>query len=173
MLAVVRARPHTTAWCLAHVEAEYDEAKVFATLLLNMPLPVTLEASALPRNIDGASIASFAVVVNDRSIILWDPGWLPKVGVIDDGELEALASVDREHLNGLGVGFESTTPLLGACVVASVGDPLPQPRGERGDPEMLGGDLCVEKLADMAEVGESPLPIDGCEHASWEARRGD
>jgi hypothetical protein len=79
--------------------------------------------------------------------------------------------MDREHLDGLGVGLEATTPLFGARVVARVSDPLAQPGGERGDPEMFGGDLCVKKLADMAKVGEPPLPIDGCEHAPWEARR--
>jgi hypothetical protein len=58
-------------------EGDVGKAKVFTSLLLNMPLPVSLEASALARNIDGASIALVAVVVYDRPIILWNPGRLP------------------------------------------------------------------------------------------------
>ena len=52
--------------------------------------------------------------------------------MVDDRELEALAAVDRQHLDGLGVGVEPAAALLVGVVAVGVGDPLPQPRRQRG-----------------------------------------
>ena len=69
--------------------------------------------------------------------------------------------MDRQHLHGLGVGLEPPAALLVARVVAGVGDPLAQPRGQRGGAELLGGRGGVQQLADVAQVGQPALAADG------------
>ena len=56
------------------------------------------------------------VVVEGRRLVLVDVAGLPEERVVDDRELEALAAVDRQHLDRLGVGLEPPAALLvGAC----------------------------------------------------------
>ena len=71
---------------------------------------------------------------------------LPQVREVDDRELEALAAVDREHLDGVGVGLEPAAALLVGAVLGGLGDPPPQPRAERGRPELLGRRGGVQQL---------------------------
>ena len=76
------------------------------------------------------------------------------------GELEALAAVDRQHLHGLGVGLQPAAALLVAGVVAGLGDPTAQPRGQRGNAELLARRRGVQQLADVAQVGQPALAVD-------------
>ena len=67
--------------------------------------------------------------------------------------------MDREDLDRLGVGLEPAAALLVARVLLGLGDPPPQPRGERGRPELLGRRGGVQQLADVAQVGQPPLAV--------------
>ena len=68
--------------------------------------------------------------------------------------------MDRQDLDGLGVGLEPAAALLVARVLAGLGDPPAQPRGQGGHAELLGRRLGVEELADVAEVGQPALAVD-------------
>ena len=87
------------------------------------------------------------VVVVGRRLVLVDVARLPGERVVDDRELEALAAMDRQHLHRLGVGVEPQRAILVGAVAVGVGDPLPQPGGQRGDPELLLGRGGVQQLA--------------------------
>ena len=91
-------------------------------------------------------------------------------GQVDDGVLEPLARVDRHQLHGGGVGVEPPGA-LGAAAGAALGDLLAQPGQQRDQAVPLGeGDL-VQRLADVAQVGEAALAADLGEHPRREPAR--
>jgi hypothetical protein len=63
--------------------------------------------------------------VEDRRLVLGDVSGVPEVGAIDDGELEALASVDGKDLHGLGVGLQAPAAVLGVVLLTGLVDALP------------------------------------------------
>ena len=74
--------------------------------------------------------------------------------------------MDRQHLDRLGVGLQPPAALLVARLLLGLGDPPPQPRRQRGRAELLGRRRGVQELADVAQVGEPALAVDGLrEHA--------
>ncbi len=140
------------------------ESDVGQPQLLAPPFDEVLETGApvLVRpaaDVDGAPVAGIGVVEH-RRLVLEDPPRIPQVRAVDDGELEALAAVDRQHLHRLGVGLESAAAVLGVVFLAGLVDALAQPAGEGGDAELLGGGGAVQELADVAEVGELALAVD-------------
>ena len=75
---------------------------------------------------------------------------MPQERAVHDRELEALAAVDREHLDRLGVGLESPRALLLPVVALGVGDALGKPAAKRRDPEPLRAGRTVEQLREVA-----------------------
>ena len=77
--------------------------------------------------------------------------------------------MDGEDLDRLGVGLEAPAALLVARVLAGGGDLLAQPRGQRGGAHLLGRRRGVQELADVAQVGQLALAVDGLQHPLREA----
>ncbi len=78
-------------------------------------------------------------VVEERWVLLVEPALAPEVGAVDDGKLEALASIDGEHLHGLGVGLESPGAIVDGDLVVGHVHPGMQPRRQRVDAQLFGG----------------------------------
>ena len=68
--------------------------------------------------------------------------------------------MEGEHLDGVGVGVEPPRALVVGALAVGGGDPLTQPAGQRGEPELLGVGGGVQQLADVLQVGEPPLAAD-------------
>ena len=82
---------------------------------------------------------------------------VPQIGAVDDRELEALAAVDGEHLDGLGVGLEAAAAVFVVLVFVRLVDPPAEPGRQRRRPEVLRHRLGMEELADVAQVGQESL----------------
>jgi hypothetical protein len=150
-------------------ERDIREAQVLAALLGLVLALVGREVGAVHADVDDALVAGLRVVEEDRLGIARDVARLPQVGVVDDRELDALAAMDGEDLDGLGVGLEAPAALLVARVLAGRGDLLAQPRGQRGGAHLLGRRGGVQELADVAQVGQLALAVDGPQHPLREA----
>ena len=86
--------------------------------------------------------------------------------MVDDRELEALAAVDRQDLDRLGVGVEPPAALLVAAVARrrrrSAGAARPV---SEVTPSCSLGRGGVQELADVAEVGQPALAVEPREDA--------
>ena len=158
--AVRRAGPPHDRLMLRARERDVREPQVLSALLDQVLLHVRGEVRAVEADVDRPRVVARRVVEEDRLALVADPGRLPQVGEVDDRELEPLAAVDREHLHGLGVGLQPAAALLVAGLLLGGGDPLAQPRGQRGRAEPLGGRGGVQELADVAQVREMALAVD-------------
>ncbi len=74
----------------------------------------------------------------------------------DDRELQALAHVRGEHLDGVGVGLQPSAALDG---IAWLGAAPVQPRRECGQAEVLVEGSLVERLGDVSQVGEQAFAV--------------
>ena len=84
-------------------------------------------------------------------------------GQVDDGVLQALAGVDRHQLHRGGVGVEPPGA-LDAAAGPALGDLLAQPGQQRHQAVPLGERDLVQRLADVAQVGEPAVAADLGEH---------
>ena len=91
-----------------------------------------------------------------------------EVRQVDDGVLQALAAVDGEDLHGRGVGVETPGAFGGGEGVATL---LAEPLEQGRQPEALAAGGLVQQLAEVVEVGQQPLAVGLCEHASGQAGR--
>ena len=114
---------------------------------------------ALERDVD---LARAVVVVEDDRVghLVVAPDRVPQERAVDDGELEALAAVDRQDLHGVGVGLQPPGALLVATFLDGGADPGAQPARQRGGAEALVDRGAVQELADVAQVGHAPLAVD-------------
>ena len=161
--AFVRARPPDGRLVHRAGERDVEEAQVLAALLAVAEPAVPSDVGAVAADVDRPRVVVL-VVVEGRRLVLVDVAGLPGERVVDDRELEALAAVDGQHLHRLGVGVEPPGALLVGAVPVGLGDPLPQPGGQRGDAELLLGRGGVQQLADVAEVGQPALAAQPREH---------
>ena len=143
-------------------ERDVGDAQVLAALLDHELLAVTGEVGAAHADVDRPHLG--LVVERDRHV-LRDVARLEQVRVVDDAELQPLAAVHGEDLDGVGVRLQAAAAVLVAGVPARLGDPPPQPAGERGGPELLG----VQQLADVPQVGQPALAAHAGEHARGQA----
>ena len=90
---------------------------------------------------------------------------LPQVRVVDDRELEALAAVDRQDLDRLGVGLQAAAAVLVARVLVGLGDAPAQPRRPARSCRAARRRRGVQELADVAQVGQPPLAVGQPQHA--------
>ena len=72
--------------------------------------------------------------------------------------------MDREHLDGRGVGLQAAGAFLVALGLGGR-DPLAQPHRQRGGAELLGRRRAVQQLPDVAQVGQPALAVDHPQHA--------
>ena len=162
--AVARARPPHDRLVLRPGQRDVGEPQVLAALLGEVLLArgAGSPGPSRPTSIVRAS-SGVGVVEGDRDAgRARSPGRLPQVRAVDDRELEALAAVDGEHLDGLGVGLEPPAALLVARVLLGLGDPAPQPRRQRRRrPCCSVGRRGVQELADVAQVGQRALAVGG------------
>jgi hypothetical protein len=82
---------------------------------------------------------------------------VPAVRHVDDRELQPLARVHGDDLDGGGVGLQAPAA-LGQAAAVGVLDALPEPGAERAQPERLLDGGPVEHLGQVAQVGEPALP---------------
>ena len=137
-------------------ERDVEEAEVFPALLAVAEAAVPGDVGAVAADVDRPHVVVLVVVIG-RRLVLVDVAGLPGERVVDDRELEALAAMDGQHLNRLGVGIEPQGAILVGAVPVGVGDALPQPGRQRGDAELLLGRDGVQELADVSEVGQPAL----------------
>ena len=83
---------------------------------------------------------------------------VPQVGHQDDRELQPLAGVHGDDLDGGRVGLQAPAALLGVVLRGLVDAPA-QPLQQCGGPHALPGRDGVQRLADVAQVGEPALPV--------------
>ena len=150
-------------------QRDVGQAQVLAALLGLVLAAVGGEVGAVHADVDHALVARLRIVEEDRLGVVGDPARLPQVGVVDDRELDALAAVDGEDLDRLGIGLEAAAALLVARVLAGRGDLLAQPRGQRGGAHLLGRRRGVQELADVAQVGQLALAVLRSQHALGES----
>ena len=167
--AVPRPGPPDDGLVLRAGERDVREPEVLPTLLGLVLAAVVGEVDAAHADVDDALVAARRVVEEDRLRVARDVPGLPQVREQHDRELEALAAVDGEHLDRLGVGLQAAAALLVGRVVPGVGDLPAQPRGERGDAGVLGHRRLVQQLGDVAQVGQAPLAVLGAQHALGQA----
>ena len=165
---VPRARPPDHRLVLGARERDVGEAEVLAAFVEHGALAVRLVLLALEADVDHALVARVGVVVGDRLALVADPRRVPHERRVDDRELEALAAVDGEHLDGLGVGLQAARALLVGRVGGGVGDAAAQPARQRGGAELLVHGDRVQELGDVAQVGQPPLAVDGGQHPARE-----
>ena len=148
-------------------QRDVGQAQVLATLLDHVLVEVALERPPLEPDVDRVLVPGRRIVESHR-LLRPDPRRIPQERAVDDRELEALAAVDRQHLDRLGVGLEPPRPLLLALVALGVGDALGEPAAQRGSPEPLGARRPVEQLGEVAEVGQLALAVADREHPGGE-----
>ncbi len=134
------------------------EPEILAALLADELLAVGVVVAAREADVDRALVAGRRVVKEDRARRAGDEPRLPQERQVDDRELQTLAAVDGENLDRLGVGFQAPAALLVGGVGIGLGDPRPQPGGERARAELLGAGGAVQELTDVAQIGEATLP---------------
>ena len=153
--AVVRPRPPNDGLVAGAGESHIQQTQVFSPLLLLMkPLAVS-EPDTLASDVDCEGVVVVRVVENrHRNLRL--PA-VPKKRAVDDGELEALAPVDREHLHGFCIGLEAKASILVVTIFAGLGNSSLQPARERGRSQILLDGGCMEEPADMQEIRHQTL----------------
>ena len=163
---VLGRRPPADDLGLGAGDRDVEQPQPLAGLLLLPAAAVVVPVGASATDVDAALPV---VVVEQRAGRLGHEA-VGDGGEVDDGVLEALARVDRHQLHGRGVGVEATGA-FGAAAGPALGDLLAQP-GQQGDqPVALGeGDL-VERLADVAQVGEPALAADLGQHPRGQPAR--
>ena len=170
MAAVERARPPDDRLVPGAGERDVGQAQVLAALLgvvlLQVPAPV--RARRAPTSIVRASPASGSWKKTGSGSRASGTS-SQRYGQVDDRELEALAAVDREDLDGLGVGLQAAAALLVGGVAVGLGDAPAQPRRQRRRPELLARRGGVQELADVAQVGQPALAVGAREHAAGQA----
>ncbi len=120
-------------------------------------------------DVDRALVVAVGVVEEDGLVALGDVAGLPQVGEVDDGELQTLAAVDGQDLDGLLVGLQAPAALLVAGLLPGGGDALAQPGGQRSGAHLLGRRGGVQQLGDVAQVGQRALPVHGAQDAFGQA----
>ncbi len=129
-------------------QRDVQQAQVLAASLLDLHLLMTGKVVPLVPDVDRA-LLGVSGVVEHRDVAGLGVA-IPCVGAIDDGELETLAAVDGDHLDGVGVGLEPASPFLALRVALDVVDTPAQPGGQRGRAEPLGHAGLVEQLGHVA-----------------------
>ena len=109
-----------------------------------------------PAHIDGPEVV-VSGIVEDR-----DP-WrgavdVPQEGAEDDRELQPLAPMDGEHLDGLGVRIEATAAVLVVPVLPRLVDPTAEPGRQCRGPEAFPLRLGMEELRHVMQVGQVAAP---------------
>ena len=155
-----------TTWDLARVIGDVQQPQPLAGLLVLPAAAVVGPAGAAAADVEAALPV---VVVEQR------PGRLRHEpvghgGEVDDGVLEPLARMDRHQLHGGGVGVEAAGA-FGAAAGPALGDLLAQPGQQRDQAVPLGEGHLVERLADVAQVGEPALAADLGQHPRREPAR--
>ena len=107
------------------------------------------------------------VVVEERDSGLATGVAVPQGGDVDDGVLQPLAAVHRHQLDGGGVGVEAAGA-LGRDLELVVGHLGAQPAEQADDAEALLHRDLVQRLADVAKVGEGALAADTGQHPRGE-----
>ena len=92
---------------------------------------------------------------------------VPRIRAEHDGELEPLAAVDGDDLNGVGVRFEAARALLVLGVTVGLRDTPTEPVRQRGRADTVGHGSLVKELGDVAQVGHETLAVGACEHPGW------
>ena len=118
-----RTRPPHDRLVLRARQRDVREPQVLAALLVDVLLHGARSTAGLRgrRRSSASRSASWNVT---GSVLARDRRRLPEVGVVDDGELEPLAAVHREHLHGLRVALEPAAALLVVVVGASPPAPV-------------------------------------------------
>ena len=147
-----------TAWCLARVSATYASRRSSPRSSITCCSKWRLNAAPSSPT---STVCLYPVdgIVERHGFPLPDPGRMPQERAVDDRELEALAAMDRQHLDRLGVRFEPPSALLLTLVAIRVRDALGQPAAQRGDPESLGARGTVQQLREVAHVGQPALAV--------------
>ncbi len=167
VLAVRGAGPPQHRLVAGAGQGDVEQAQVLAAALLDLHLLVAGELVPLVPDIDGAFVGVGRIVEHRDVAGLGVP--VPHVGAVDDGELEALAAVDGDDLDGVGVGFEAAGPFLVVGVTFGVVDPPAQPGGQRGRAEAVGDSSLVQELGDVAQVRHEALTRRTVEHTPGDA----
>ena len=152
-------RPPDHGLVLGPGQGDVGQPEVLAPLLDETLVLVAGEVRPRQADVDAQGVPGVRVVEEHRVGVAGDVARLPEEGQVDDRELEPLAPVDGQDLDGLGVGLEPAAALLVARVLGRLGDPPAQPAGQGRRPELLGRRRRVEELADVAQVGQPALPV--------------
>ena len=127
VLARLGAGPPYDGLMLGPGQCDVEQPQVLAPLLdLGEPLRAADEARCPVVNYPDVDSEAMALggVVEDGHRIGRRPA-VPQVRAVDDGELEAFAAMDRQHLHRLGIGFEPAAAVLVGTVVEGLGDAAP------------------------------------------------
>ena len=168
----IRCSGEATAFFVgAHQQTTWDLARVIATYSSRSHSPASSSCPAAA--VVGPGVAAPAdveaapalVVVEQRTGGLGHEA-VGHGGEVDDGVLQPLAGMDRHELHGGGVGVEAAGA-FGPTAGPALGDLFAQPGQQRDQAVPLNeGDL-VQRLADVAQVGEPALTADLGEHPRW------
>ena len=147
-------------------ERDVEQPQVLARLLGVVPRDPLLPAVAgLAADVEHPGAG---VVVQQRDVRVADVA-VPRERHVHDRELQALAAVHRDDLHGSGVGLQPPAA-LDPHVLGGLGDAVAQPLHQRGRAEVLVHGRGVQRLADVAQVGEPPLAVGDGEQAAAAAR---
>src|SRR4051812_16089896 len=99
---------------------------------------------ALERDVD---LAGAVLVVEDDRVghLVVAPDRVPQERAVDDGELESLAAMDRQDLDGVGVGLQPPRALFVTFLYCGA-DPGAQPARKGGGAETFVDRDAVEEL---------------------------
>ena len=155
VLAVTGAHPPQNRLMLGTGERDVEQPQVLAPFLDQLVLLVDGEAVALACDVDGARVPVVLVVEHGNL----DRGGVaaPHVGAEHDRELQPLAPVDRDHLDRLGVRFETSRPFLVLGVAFGLVDAPTEPTGHRGRAQAVGHPGLVEQLGDVPQIRHGAL----------------
>ena len=141
-------------------QRDVGEAEVLAALLDEVLAPVRRVVRSVEPDVDRARVAGVGSWNEIGWFVARDPARLPQERAVDDRELEALAAVDRQHLDRLGVGLEPAAALLVARVLApprrSAGAAR---RSAPSSPICSAVAAACSSCADVAQVGQPPLAV--------------
>ncbi len=169
MLAVGGAGPPEHRLVPGTGERHVQETQVLAALFFELHFLVHREAVPVVPHVDGAPVVFGGVVEHGHVGLVG--ATVPGEGAEDDRELEALAAVDRDHLDRLGIRFQTAGALLVVGVPFGVVDPAPEPGGHGRRTQPLGHARLVEQLRDVPQVGHEALARGSPQHASGYAVR--
>ncbi len=152
ILGVRRGRPPGHHLGLRPGQPDVQQPQRLTGLLGRRPaLPIDPTVGRLPADVEHAAAV---VVVQQQHVRLGDPS-VERERQVDDRELQSLAGVQGDHLDGGGVAVQPADA-VGCQVDGGFVPAAPQPFDQRRQSETVGGGDGLQPLPDVPQIGQSP-----------------